>query len=59
MSNPPKRTKKSAKRSPLSRILRGLYIILFSLSLVVVVSYVALKFFAPAPDRPTQVEFPN
>ncbi len=58
MSNPPKRTKKSAKRSPLSRILRGLYIILFSLSLVVVVSYVALKFFAPAPDRPTQVDFP-
>lgn len=58
MSNPPKRTKKSAKRSPLSRILRGLYIILFSLSLVVVVSYVALKFFAPAPDLPTQVEFP-
>lgn len=58
MSNPPKRTKKSAKRSPLSRILRGLYIILFSLSLVVVVSYVALKFFAPAPDLPTQVDFP-
>lgn len=58
MSNAPKRTKKSAKRSPLSRVLRGLYIILFSLSLVVVVSYVALKFFAPAPDLPTQVEFP-
>lgn len=58
MSNAPKRTKKSAKRSPLSRVLRGLYIILFSLSLVVVASYVALKFFAPAPDLPTQVEFP-
>lgn len=58
MSNPPKRAKKRAKRSPLSRILRGLYIILFSLSLVVVASYVALKFFAPAPDLPTQVEFP-
>lgn len=54
MSNAPKKT----KRSPLSRVLRGLYIILFALSLVVVVSFVALKFWAPAPDRPTQVEFP-
>ena len=54
MSNAPKK----AKRSPLGRMLRGLYIILFALSLVVVVSYVALKFFAPAPNRPTQVEFP-
>lgn len=58
MSNAPKHVQKKPRRSPLSRILRGLYIILFALSLVVVVSYVALKFFAPAPDRPTQVEFP-
>lgn len=50
--------KKPVKRSPLSRVLRGLYIILFALSLVVVVSYVALKFFAPAPVVPNQVTFP-
>lgn len=58
MSNAPKRAQKKTNRSPLSRVLRGLYIMLFALSLVVVVSFVALKFWAPAPDRPTQVEFP-
>lgn len=58
MSGSPKRAKKPAKRSTLGRIVRGLYIILFALSLVVVVSFVALKFFAPAPDLPSQVEFP-
>lgn len=50
--------KKPAKRPPLQRVLRGLYIILFALSLVVVVSFIALKLFAPAPDMPYQVEFP-
>ena len=50
--------RKPVKRSPLGRVLRSLYIILFALSLVVVVSYVALKIFAPAPDVPNQVHFP-
>ncbi len=58
MSGSPKRGKKPAKRSALGRIARGLYIILFALSLVVVVSFVALKFYAPAPDLPNQVDFP-
>ena len=39
MSGSPKRAKKPAKRSTLGRIVRGLYIILFALSLVVVVSF--------------------
>lgn len=50
--------KKPAKRAPLERVLRSLYIILFALSLVVVVSFIALRLFAPAPDMPDQVEFP-
>ena len=50
--------KKPAKRAPLQRVLRSLYIILFALSLVVVASYVALKVFAPPPDVAEQVEFP-
>ena len=50
--------KKPVRRSPLGRVLRGLYIILFALSLVVVVSFVALKIWAPAPDVPDQVDFP-
>ena len=57
MSSAPKQTKKP-KRSPLGQILRALYILLFALSLVVVVSFVALKFFAPAPEVPDQIEFP-
>lgn len=56
MSSSPKK-KQPAKGSPLGRILRGLYIILFAVSLVVVVAFVALKIFAPAPDVPNQVEF--
>ena len=58
MSSSPNSKKKPAKRSPLGRVLRGLYIILFALSLVVVASFVALKFFAPAPVVPNQVHFP-
>lgn len=57
MSTAPKHAKKHVKRSPLSRVLRGLYMILFALSLVVVVSYAALKIFAPAPPVPDQVIF--
>lgn len=49
--------KKPVRRTPLQRVLRGLYVILFVLSLVVVVSYVGLKVFAPAPDVPDQMEF--
>ena len=50
--------KQSAQRAPLRRVLRSLYIILAALSLVVVVSFVALKLFAPPPDVPDQVELP-
>ena len=50
--------KKSARRAPLQQVLRSLYIILVALSLVVVVSFIALNLFAPPPDRPDQVEFP-
>jgi LCP family protein required for cell wall assembly len=49
--------KKPVKKSPLQRVLRSLYIILFALSLVVVASYIALKVFAPAPNVPDQVIF--
>lgn len=49
--------KRPVKKSPLQRVLRSLYIILFALSLVVVGSYIALKVFAPAPDVPDQVIF--
>lgn len=49
--------RKPVKPSPLKRVLRSLYIILFALSLVVVASYIALKVFAPAPDVPDQVIF--
>ena len=49
--------KQPAQRAPLRRVLRSLYIILVALSLVVVVSFVALKLFAPPPDVPGQVEF--
>lgn len=60
MSSAPKHKKAAPKPSALKRVLRGLYIILFALSLVVVVSFVALKLFAPAPDVPDQVIFtPN
>lgn len=47
-----------AKRTILNRVTLGLYIVAVALSLVVVVSFVALKLFAPAPNVPGQVEFP-
>ena len=50
--------KPSAQRTPLQRTLRSLYIILVALSLVVVVSFVALKLYAPPPEVSGQVEFP-
>ena len=50
--------KKAAQRTPLQKMLRSLYIILVALSLVVVVSFVALKLFAPPPETSDQVELP-
>lgn len=57
MSNSPKR---AVRRKPsfLQRLVKGLYIVLFVLSLIVVVGFVSLKLFAPAPKVPDQVEFP-
>lgn len=57
MSNSPKQAARH-KPSFLQRLAKGLYIVLFALSLVVVVGFVALKVFAPAPQMPNQVEFP-
>lgn len=57
MSNSPKQAARH-KPSFLQRLAKGLYIVLFVLSLVVVVGFVALKVFAPAPQMPNQVEFP-
>ena len=53
MSNP----KKSAQRTPLGRVVRGLYIVLVALSAAILASFIAMKLFAPAPDVPDQVEF--
>ena len=50
--------KKAAQRTPLQKMLRSLYIILVALSLVIVVSFVALKLFAPPPETADQVELP-
>ena len=50
--------KQPAKRSVLQRVTLGLYVVAVVISLVVVVSYIALKLFAPAPEVPNQVEFP-
>ena len=50
--------KQPAQRPPLQRVVRVLYIVLVVMSLIVVVSYAALKLFAPPPDVPGQVEFP-
>lgn len=54
MSNSPKR---AAKRKPsfLRRLAKGLYIVLFILSLLVVAGYAALNIFAPAPTVNSQV----
>lgn len=51
MSNAPKRM---ARRKPsfLGRLAKGLYIVLFTLSLIVVAGYAALNIFAPEPTRP-------
>ena len=57
MSSAPKRAK-PRKSSALGRTLKGLYIVLFALSLVVVVAYAALNVFAPAPTVESQVTFP-
>ena len=56
--NDSQETKKEApQRSPLMRVAKGLYIALVAVSLVVVVTFVALKVFAPAPNVPNQVIF--
>lgn len=54
MSNAPKK-KKRGDFAP--RLIRGLYIVLFVLSLLVVVGYAALNIFAPAPTVDSQVTF--
>lgn len=54
MSHPAKR-KAKRRSSPLGRMLKGLYIVLFILSLIVVVSYAALNVFAPEPTVDSQV----
>lgn len=50
--------KQPAKRTLLQRVTLGLYIVAVAISLVVVVSFIALKLYAPPPDVPDQVEFP-
>ena len=52
------RKKQPARSTLLRRIILGLYIVAVALSLVVVVSFIALKLFAPPPNVPGQVEFP-
>lgn len=54
MSKAPKRAAKS-RPSFLWRLLKGLYIMLFVLSLIVVAGYAALNIFAPAPTVDSQV----
>ena len=50
--------KQPAGHTLLKRIILGLYIVAVALSLVVVVSFVALKLYAPPPEVSGQVEFP-
>ena len=53
-----KRQKKNARHSSvIGRVAKGLYIVLFVLSLIIVVSFVALNVFAPAPTVDSQVTF--
>ena len=52
------RRKQPSNNTLLRRIIVGLYIVAVALSLVIVVSFIALKLFAPAPKVPGQVEFP-
>lgn len=57
MSTSPKRM---AKRKPtfLSRLVKGLYITLFALSLIIVVGFAAVNIFAPKPTVDNQVTIP-
>ena len=57
MSHVPKRMAKQ-KPSFLSRLAKGLYIVLFILSLIVVAGYAALNIFAPEPTVEGQVTIP-
>ena len=50
--------KQSATQTVLRRVALVLYIIAVAMSLLVVVSFVALKLLAPAPEVSNQVEFP-
>lgn len=53
-----KRQKKNARHSSvIGRVAKGLYVVLFVLSLIIVVSFVALNVFAPAPTVDSQVTF--
>lgn len=57
MSTPAKR-KAPPKPSPLVRLAKILYFVLFGLSLVVVIGFAALKLFAPEPTVDSQVTIP-
>ena len=57
MSTPAKR-KAPPKPSPLVRLAKILYFVLFGLSLVVVIGFAALKLFAPEPTVDSQVPIP-
>ena len=57
MSTSAKR-KARRKASPLLRLVKILYFVLFGLSLVVVVGFAALKMFAPEPTVDSQVTIP-
>ena len=57
MSRAPKKVQQTPKPPVIQRVAKGLYIVLFVVSLIVVVSFVALKVFAPAPTVDTQVTF--
>ena len=50
--------KRPIAQTALRRVTLGLYIVAVVLSLVVVVSFIALKLFAPPPEVPGQVELP-
>ena len=52
--------KRQARRgsSPLMRLAKTLYFVLFGLSLVVVIGFAALKLFAPEPTVDDQVTIP-
>ena len=54
----PKKNGAQKKRTPLQRVLRAMYIILFAVSLVVVVGYVGMRVFAPAPTIDNEVHLP-